>query len=67
MTKITELLDLMRMCEIKLTPNKIVMQQSNPVDIKPKSTNLIEPGQAFEQSDKDNVFNHAVSFHINTS
>lgn len=54
----------MRMCEVKLTPNKISMQQNNPVDIKPKSTNLIEPGLAFEQTPKDEVFNHAVSFHI---
>ena len=54
----------MRMCEVKLTPGKIAMQPSNPVDIKPKSTNLIEPGLAFEPTSKDKIFDHSVSFKI---
>ena len=68
-TKLTQLMDLMRMSEVKHNSRKIAMQQHNPVDIKPKSTNLIEPGQAFAESSKDDVRMHAVNypFELNAS
>ena len=59
-TKITQFLDLMRMSETKFGGNKIIIQQHNPVDVKPKSTNLIEPGEGFEPMTKDKVINHSV-------
>lgn len=45
--KITQMLDLMKASEVRMAPNKLAIQQHNPVDIKPKSTNLIEPGEGF--------------------
>lgn len=45
--RITQLLDLMRVSDVRLAHNRISIQQHNPVDIKPKSTNLIEPGDGF--------------------
>jgi hypothetical protein len=45
--RITQLLDLMKASEVKMSQTKLAIQQHKPVDIKPKSTNLIEPGEGF--------------------
>lgn len=47
-TAITQFLDLMRMSDARIGLNQLRIQQHNPVDVKPKSTNLIEPGEGFE-------------------
>lgn len=52
-SKLTQFLELLRLSDIKiLGGNKIVMQQHNPVDVKPKSTNMIQPGDGFVPAEK---------------
>lgn len=55
-TRLTQFLELLRLSNIKiLNGNKIVMQQHNPVDVKPKSTNMIQPGDGFVAAEQDKV------------
>jgi len=55
-TRLTQFLELLRLSDIKiLNGNKIVMQQNNPVDVKPKSTNMIQPGDGFVPAEQDKV------------
>jgi hypothetical protein len=52
-TRLTQFLELLRMSDIKIMgTSKIVMQQHNPVDVKPKSTNMIQPGDGFVPVEK---------------
>ena len=43
------------MSESRIGINKLAVQQHNPVDVKPKSTNLIEPGEGFEPREEKTV------------
>ena len=52
-TRLTQFLELLRMSDIRIMgTSKIVMQQHNPVDVKPKSTNMIQPGDGFVPVEK---------------